>query len=70
VQIIIIQKKFKGPNGVRLLDWIRKAGKKKAKSLPELNKRVGFVEEKPNVWRVVYVDEVAQQGNTPKSQKI
>jgi hypothetical protein len=56
--------------GVRLLNWIRNKVGRKTKKLIELNKRVGFVEEKPNVWRVVYADEVAQQENSPKSQKI
>ncbi|MGA3020419.1 MAG: hypothetical protein ABSD68_00510 [Candidatus Micrarchaeales archaeon] len=53
-----------------MLKWIRNKVGRKTKSLIELNKRVGFVEEKPNVWRVVYVDEMAQQENSQKSQKI
>ena len=47
-----------------MIDWIKnKLNRYNAKSdATLLNRRVGFIEEKPNVWRVVYIDKEAKNG--------
>jgi hypothetical protein len=50
------------PEGIRdqMIDWIRSILSRQIQSYRvasvEDDRHVGFVEEKPNVWRVIYVD--------------
>lgn len=40
-----------------MFDWIKNRLQKEARYAVYDNRRVGFVPEKPNVWRVVFVDQ-------------